>query len=65
MDEDHLACGCGPVQADGGIEVVVPKHGAAQQGHEQSYDQHRQQGDEPAQHCYARGTRQISDIAAA
>lgn len=65
MDEDHLASGCSPIQADGGVKVVVPEHGAAKQSDEQRYDQHRQQRDEPAQHRYARGTGQISNVAAA
>lgn len=43
--------------------MVVPKHGAAQQSDEQRDDQHRQQGDEPAQHRYTCGTGQISNVA--
>lgn len=63
VNEDHLACGSSPVQADGGVEVVVPEHGAAQQSDDQSYNQHCQQGDEPAQDGYTCGAGQISDIA--
>lgn len=40
VNEDHLARGSRPIQADGGVEVVVPKHGSAHQSDEQSYDQH-------------------------
>lgn len=40
VNEDHLACSGCTIQADGGVEVTVPKHGAAHQSDEQSYDQH-------------------------
>lgn len=63
MNEDHLARGGSPVQADGGIEVVVPEHGAAQQSDDQSYDQHRHQGDEPAQDRHTSGAGQVPNIA--
>lgn len=63
VDKDHLAGGCSPIQADGGVKVSVPKHGAAQQSDQHSDDQHRQQGDEPAQHGYTCGTGQITNIA--
>lgn len=48
VNEDHLACSSSPIQADGSVEVIVPKHGAAHQSDAQSYNQHQQQGDEPA-----------------
>lgn len=63
MNEDHLARGSSSVQADGGVEVSVPEHGASQQSDDQSHNQHRQQGDKPAQDCYTCGTGKISDIA--
>lgn len=34
MYKDHLASGGSSIQADGSIEVVVPKHGVAQQSDE-------------------------------
>lgn len=63
VDEDHLARGGGSVQADGGVEVGVPEHGAAQQRDDQGHDQHRHQGDEPAQEGHARGAGQVPDVA--
>lgn len=61
--EYHLASGCSSIQADWGIEVVVPKHGAAQQSDKQGHNQHRQQGDKPAEQCYTCGAGQVSNIA--
>lgn len=63
VNQDHLPRGGGAVQADGGVEVGVPEHGAAQQGDHQGHDQHRYQGDEPAQEGHACRAGQVPDVA--
>lgn len=65
VDEDHLPRGCRTVQTDAGVEVVVPKHGAAHQCDEQRYDQHRHQSDEPTQDRHTCGTGEAAKVAAA
>lgn len=65
VNEDDLARGSGSIQTDGGVEVIVPKHGAAQQSHHQSHDQHWEQGDDPAQDRYTCGAGQISNVTTA
>lgn len=64
VDEDDLPGGRSAVQADGGVEVVVPEHGASQQSDQQSHDQHREQRDQPAEDRHARGAGQVPDVPA-
>lgn len=64
VDEDYLARGRGAVQADGGVEVVVPEHGLSQQSDQQRDDQDGEQRDQPTQDRHACGAGQVSDVTA-
>lgn len=59
VDQHNRAGGGGSVQADGGVEVSVPEHGATHQSDDPSHKLNHQQSREPAKDDHTHRTSQI------
>ena len=59
MDEDYFGCGCGSIQTDGHVEVVIPRERPSDERDEHRYNEHGNQAGEPAHESDAEPAEEV------